>query len=122
MAYNPSVAVNAIYNLKGEWDLANKAGDNKKKAAIASDAQIYYDDLKRNGRSDIADALSKSDYSTSKYIKDFYSKNATPEVVATENPTPEVVRPKSTVVDEENENLFKKYKSIYNRRRKINSC
>ena len=42
MAYNPYSAINAIYNLKNEWDAANKSGDTTAKNKAAENAKVYY--------------------------------------------------------------------------------
>lgn len=74
MAYNPYSAVNAIYNLKGQWDSANNAGDETKRNEAAQKAQAYYTQLKNNGYADVADALTASNYSQAKAIRDKWAK------------------------------------------------
>lgn len=74
MAYNPYSAVNAIYNLKGEWDKANNAGDTATKNSVAKRAQTYYNQLRSNDYGDLADQLSSSNYTQAKAIKDKLTK------------------------------------------------
>lgn len=71
--YNPYAAVNAIYNLKGEWDNANNAGDSERKTAVAKKAQDFYAELRKNGYSDAADKLAASNYTQAKAINDYYA-------------------------------------------------
>ena len=73
MVYNPYSAVNAIYNLKNEWDTANKAGDIEKRDKAAQNAQTFYNQLKSNGYGNVADELSSVDVNGAKYILDQYS-------------------------------------------------
>lgn len=74
MAYNPYSAINAIYKLKGQWDNANNAGDTATKDRVAAKAQDYYRQLRSNGRSDIADELTASNYTQAKAINDKWAK------------------------------------------------
>lgn len=74
MAYNPYSAVNAIYKLKEQWNTANEANDETKKNEAAQKAQAYYNQLKNNGYSDIADSLTASDYTQAKAINDKWAK------------------------------------------------
>ena len=74
MAYSPYNAVNAIYKLKGQWDSANKSGDETKKNEAAQKAQSYYNELRRNGYGSVADELTASDYAAAKSINDYYAK------------------------------------------------
>ncbi len=79
MAYNPYAHVNAIYNLKGQWDRANKEGNVKEMQKAESDAAEYYRRLTDNGYSDVADALHASNYEQAKSINDKWAKmNKTP--------------------------------------------
>ena len=71
--YNPYSDIKSIYDLKGQWDEANKAGDATKKNQIAATAQAYYDNLKNNDYGGVAQALSASNYQQSKTILDKYS-------------------------------------------------
>ena len=73
MAYNPYTAVNAIYNLKNEWAKADKSGDTKARDKAAENAQVYYNQLKKNGYGATADELSALDANGAKYILDQYS-------------------------------------------------
>lgn len=173
MAYNPYSAVNAIYNLKGQWDKANNIGDDTAKNNAAIKAQQYYKQLRNNGYGDIADDLTASNYTQAKAINDKWAKTGkTPtrdylyslgqsygmsksdmdKIIGWDNITGEVslggkkigtpdavvdgvsywsdtsvldnafndyvsrsgtVRSKSTAVNQENENLFKKYNQEY---------
>lgn len=74
MAYSPYDAVNAIYNLKGQWDSANNAGDETKKNEAAKKAQAFYNQLRRNGYGNIADELNASNYTQAKAIRDKWAK------------------------------------------------
>lgn len=74
MAYNPYSAVNAIYNLKGQWDTANSSNDTVGKNNAAKKAQAYYNQLRKNGYSDVADALTASNYAQAKNIRDKWAK------------------------------------------------
>lgn len=74
MAYDPYRHVNEIYKLKGIWDDANKKGDTATKSDAAAKAQYYYGLLRNNGYTDIADKLSKADYTGAKKINDTYAK------------------------------------------------
>lgn len=74
MAYNPYSAVNAIYKLKGQWNDADAAGNTKAKNDIAAKAQGYYNMLKDNGYTDIAEELTNSSYAQSKAINDKWAK------------------------------------------------
>ena len=74
MAYSPYAAIDAIYNLKGQWDSANNAGDEVKKNDAATKAQAYYKQLKNNGYADVANALTASNYTQAKAIRDKWAK------------------------------------------------
>ena len=74
MAYNPYSAVNAIYKLKEEWTNADAVGDPYTKNSAAQKAQQYYNQLRENGHSDIADQLSASNYAQAKSINDKWAK------------------------------------------------
>ncbi len=74
MAYDPYSSVKSIYNLKGEWDNANKIGDETKKKDVADKAQQYYQLLRNNGYESVADQLQKSNYAQSKSINDKWAK------------------------------------------------
>ena len=74
MAYNPYSAVNAIYNLKGQWDNANNANDAEKKNQAAARAQAYYNQLRNNGYANVADELSASNYAQAKSTRDKWAK------------------------------------------------
>ena len=103
--YNPYSDVKSIYDLKGQWDEANKAGDTAKKNQIAATAQAYYDNLKNNNYSGVAKALSASDYQGAKSILDSYSPTTSSPV--------ETNNLKSNEVNRENAGLFDKYNEQY---------
>lgn len=73
--YNPYLDVNSIYNLKGQWEDAYKAGNQEAQNNAASKAQAYYNNLIKNGYSDVADTLKASNYTNSKAINDKWAKN-----------------------------------------------
>ena len=73
MAYNPYSDVKNIYNLKGQWENANIANDDAKKNEAAKKAQAYYNSLRDNGYSDVADKLTANNYANSKAIHDYYA-------------------------------------------------
>lgn len=73
MAYDPYNAVKEIYRLKGLWDSADKAGDTVKKKAAAGDALKWYQELRANGYSAVADELQGSNYAQSKGMHDYYA-------------------------------------------------
>lgn len=70
MAYDPYTAVNEIYKLKGQWETGNNNNDDKMKNNAATSAQTYYQELRDNGYSDIADKLTAADYNQAKGILD----------------------------------------------------
>lgn len=72
MAYNPYNAINSIYNLKGQYDEADRAGNENQKNAIAQQAQQYYQQLRDNGYSEVADSLSNSNYKQAEVTKKAY--------------------------------------------------
>ena len=72
--YNPYSAVQNIYNLKGQWDNANNAGDITTRDNAAKKAQEYYQQLRDNGYGSVADELQKSNYAQSKTIHDKWAK------------------------------------------------
>lgn len=74
MAFNPYQAINAIYNLKGEWEKYNAAGDTANKNAVAEKAKAYYQQLIDSGYADAANQLKKSNYAQAKAVKDYYAK------------------------------------------------
>lgn len=173
MAYNPYSATNAIYRLKGQWNKANEANDAEGKNAAAEKAQAYYEQLKKNGYSDLADELASSGEAAAKSINDKWAKTGKTatrgylyslgksrgmsnsdidELIGWDNQSGEVsfggkkigkpdavvdgtsyfgdtgkldsafndyiersgnVRPKPTAVNQENENLFRRYKQEY---------
>ena len=75
--YNPYSDIKSIYDLKGQWDEANKAGDTNKAKSIAATAQAYYDKLRNNDYGGVATALSASGYKDAKKILDSYAPTTT---------------------------------------------
>ena len=71
---NPYSYVKSIYDNKGAWETASSAGDTKKANQIAADTTKYYDWLKNNGYTDIANDLSTSNYAQAKTINDKWAK------------------------------------------------
>lgn len=85
--FNAYDAVKKIYDMKTGWHTADKAGDRKKADEYAKNAQQYYQQLRDNGYSDVADALTNTNDVGAKYIVDtFMQKNASPP---TSTQTPE---------------------------------
>lgn len=85
--YNPYSDIKSIYDLKGQWEEANKAGDTVKKNQVAASAQAYYDKLKNNDYSGVAQALSASGYQDAKKILDSYApKTTAPDSTTLSNP------------------------------------
>lgn len=124
MAYNPYSDVKHIYDLKGNWDSANLAGDTGLKNYIAKKAQTYYNNLKNNGYTEIAKKLSNSGYQDAKKILDAYAPetttntdtNTNKNTNTTNNITPATVETnnlKSNEVNRENAGLFDKYNQTY---------
>lgn len=173
MAYNPYSATSAIYRLKGQWNKANEANDAEGKNAATEKAQAYYEQLKKNGYSDLADELASSGEAAAKSINDKWAKTGKTAtrgylyslgksrgmsssdidgLIGWDNQSGEVsfggkkigkpdavvdgtsyfgdtgkldsafndyiersgnVRPKPTAVNQENENLFRRYKQEY---------
>lgn len=74
MAYDPYSAVNAIYNLKGQWVTANNAGDDAAKNNAVMKSQQYLNQLRNNGYGNIADELTTADYTQAKAINDNLAK------------------------------------------------
>ena len=74
MAYNPYSAIKHIYDSKGAWTAADKAGNSQEAQRIANEGKKYYEELIKNGYGDVANDLSKSNYNDSKKIHDFYAK------------------------------------------------
>ena len=74
MAYDPYKAVQALYNLKGDWAAADQAGDETKKNTAASDALKWYQELRANGCGAVADKLQGQDYNAAKATHDYYAK------------------------------------------------
>lgn len=57
--YNPNKAVQGIADYKAKWANAKAKGEDT--AAYEQGAKAYYEELRNNGRGDIADHLEKSD-------------------------------------------------------------
>lgn len=74
MAYDVYKAVKALYDLKGQWDAADKAGDDTKKQTAAGDAVKWYQELRDNGYGSVADELQASNYTQAKGTHDYYAK------------------------------------------------
>lgn len=74
MAFNPYTYVKNIYDLKGQWENANKSGDITTRDNAANQAQQYYQQLRDNGYRTVADQLQKSNYAQSKAINDTWAK------------------------------------------------
>lgn len=74
MANSPYYYINKIYNSKGQWDNADKAGDTAAKNNIAAKTQQYYRQLRSDGYGDIADELAASNYTQAKAINDKWAK------------------------------------------------
>ncbi len=73
MAYNPYNAVSMIHKFKSDWTDADSKGDNVKKFDAETNAQKYYNELKKNGYSALADELSKSNVEQAARRKNFYA-------------------------------------------------
>ena len=68
MAYNPYNAGNEIVKRKKQW--AEATANGKDASSYAEEARAYYDELRNNGRSDIADKLERSnDIDAAAYLK-----------------------------------------------------
>ena len=119
--YNPYSDIKSIYDLKGQWDEANKLGDKNKTNQIAATAQAYYDKLKNNDYGGVATALSASNYQEAKAILDSYAPKTTTTTNTTTTKSPvETNNLKSTEVNRENAGLFDKYNETYNNLTKTN--
>lgn len=71
MAYNPYEAASNIVSQKKKWSEANAKGEDT--SPYEQSAKAYYEELRSNGRQDVADKLSKSDDITaSAYLKTLY--------------------------------------------------
>lgn len=118
MSYNPYSAINAIYNYKKEWDDADKSGDTAKKNKAAENAKAFYDQLRNNGKKDIADQLSAVDVSGAKYILDQYStQNSGVDNLAYSTTMQSGVNKNNTLagyIDSDRKDVQGKYNDIYN--------
>lgn len=83
--YNPYQDIKSIYDLKGQWEEANKIGDDVTKNNVAAKAQAYYDKLKNNDYSGVAKALSASGYQDAKAILDSYAPTVSNEELSNKN-------------------------------------
>lgn len=118
MAYNPYSAINAIYNFKKDWDAADKSGDTAAKNKAAANAQVYYNQLRKNGNGAIADELSALDASGAKYILDQYStKNSGVDNLAYSTTMQGAVDKNNKLagyIDNDRNDVQNKYNDIYN--------
>ena len=68
MAYNPYNAGNEIVKRKKQW--AEATANGKDASSYAEEARAYYDELRNNGRSDVADKLERAnDIDAAAYLK-----------------------------------------------------
>lgn len=68
MAYNPYNAGSEIVNRKKKWAESTAKGQDA--SSYAKEARAYYDELRNNGRADVADKLERSnDIDAAAYIK-----------------------------------------------------
>lgn len=68
MAYNPYNAGNEIVKRKKQW--AEATANGKDASSYAEEARAYYDELRNNGRADVADKLERSnDIDAAAYLK-----------------------------------------------------
>lgn len=74
MSYNVYNAVKSIYDAKGTWTEASKAGDTKKAQSAAESAKKYYQELIDNGYEDVAKKLQGETYEQAKATHDYYAK------------------------------------------------
>ena len=102
--YNPYSDVKGIYDLKVQWDEANKSGDKNKANSIAANAQVYYDNLINNKYSGVANALKSVGSVDAKSILDKYSPEVTTET------QPKTVE---TTLKEGNDGTVEKYNQTY---------
>jgi predicted rRNA methylase YqxC with S4 and FtsJ domains len=102
--YNPYSDIQGITDLKGQWDEANKSGDTTKKNQIAATAQAYYDKLKNNGYSGVAEALSANGYSGAKKILDSYAPKET---------TPSPTSSNTNLINQNNTEVNKKVNQLW---------
>lgn len=117
--YNPYSDIKSIYDLKGQWDEANKLGDKNKANQIATTAQAYYDKLKNNKYGGVANALSSVGYKDAKVILDSYAPKTTNTNTTTKSPV-ETNNLKSNEINRENAGLFDKYNDTYDNLLKTN--
>lgn len=75
MAYQFEDAIAKINEEKKKWDTADKAGDTEGKKAASKAAQPYYDFLRKNGYSTVANNLASRGYNDSiKYANAYFTK------------------------------------------------
>ncbi len=72
--FDPYEAVQRVYDLKGDWDRANRNNDTQGKNTASRTAQEFYNQLRKNGYGSVADDLTKSNYGQAKVIRDYYAK------------------------------------------------
>lgn len=72
--YDPYEAINKIFGYKKDWANYNQSGDTEKRNQAAKNAQVYYDELRKNNYSSLADELSASGLSESEKINNTYGK------------------------------------------------
>lgn len=73
MAYNFYSDLENIYKVKGDWEKANQSGDEKGKYNASAQAQIFYDNLRKNGYKDLADEMQNANYTQAKNIVNKWS-------------------------------------------------
>lgn len=82
--FDPYEAVKTIADYKTGWHTADKSGDRAKADEYAKKAQKYYKQLRENGYSDVADALTNTnDVGASYIVKDFLKNNSAPTTPTT---------------------------------------
>lgn len=69
MAYSSYYDVDKIVSKKKEYDEAKASGNKEAMSAAAEEAQKYYNSLRQNGYSDIANQLQNSDYSSADQLR-----------------------------------------------------
>ena len=95
--FDPYEAVKTIADYKTGWHSSYNAGDKAKADEYAQKAQDYYKQLRDNGYSDVADALTKTnDVGASYIVKDFLKNNSAP---TTETPKPDTTTITSKIND-----------------------
>lgn len=72
--YNPYDAISKIFGYKQDWTKYNQNGEESKKNKAAGDAQAYYNQLRKNGYSELADEMSQAGLAEAEKIKNRYAK------------------------------------------------